>query len=244
MKKAGSEIWAIIPARGGSKSIPHKNIALLNNRPLIEYVINTAQKSKNIDKTICSTDDMKIKQVCLENNIVVHDRPKQLGEDSTHVINVIIELLNEWGKRGQLLPFAIVLLQPTSPFVLPEHIQMCVEALIHDHKALSSQTISLLPHHYHAYNQREVDNGYVNFRFMRQRRIGYNKQTKPVFYAFGNLVVTKTDALLRKKEVFATPSIPCEIERKYAIDVDGPEDLELAEYMLRERKVVLPHMGS
>ena len=244
MKTIGSEIWAIIPARGGSKSIPYKNIALLNNRPLIEYVINAAQEYKNIDKIICSTDNMRIKNVCLGNSIVVHNRPKRLGRDSTHVINVIIELLNKWEKRGLLLPFAIVLLQPTSPFVLPGHIRMCVKALIDNRKASSSQTISTLPHHYHAYNQRAINNGYVSFRFMRQRKVGYNKQAKPVFYAFGNLVVTKTETLLRKKEIFATPSIPCEIENKYAIDVDGPDDLELAEYMLRERKIVLPHMES
>jgi CMP-N-acetylneuraminic acid synthetase len=82
----------------------------------------------------------------------------------------------------------------------------------------------------------------VQFRFPEERAICYNKQAKPKFYIFGNLIVTRTEALLQDKEIFAPPSIPCEIPFQYALDIDSSEDLELAEWYIQTRKVLLPRM--
>ncbi len=242
MKKYENEIWGIIPARGGSKSIPLKNLVNLNGRPLIEYVIEAAKASEVITRIICSTENNKIKSLCLEKNIEVHIRPKELAADDTNVLDVLIFLLEQFQKTEGILPFLIVLLQPTSPFTLSDQIDSCVHDLIESEFANSSQTVSEFPHNYHAFNQRIIEDGRVAFRFSKDRKKYYNKQTKPKFYIFGNLVVIRSSALLQRKEIFPIPSIPNVIPFHYALDVDGPEDLELAEWYLSQGRVVLPHM--
>ena len=126
------------------------------------------------------------------------------------------------------------------PFLLPAHIDECVSLLSNHIDSASIQTIGRIPHNFHAFNQRVVEDGYVRFRFQEERRVCYNKQKKPEFFMFGNLVITKTESLVKTMEVFAQPSLAYEIPHPYALDVDVPEDLELAEWYLGAKKVHLP----
>jgi len=242
MAEYTSEIWGIIPARGGSKSIPLKNLAKLSNRPLIEYVIKAAQACSSVDRIVCSTEDERIRGFCLEQDIEVHNRPKDLAADDTNVLDVLVHFLLECRAKEGSLPDGIVLLQPTSPFVLPSHIDTCVNVIRNDSTANSSQTVTKFSHNFHAYNQRAIEDGHVRFIFAEERKRHYNKQTKPELYIFGNLVVVRSKALLQSKEIFAELSIPHIIPYQYALDVDGPEDLELAEWYLSKGDVVLSHL--
>ena len=242
MKKSEHEIWGIIPARGGSKSIPLKNLVSLNGHPLIEYVIEAAKASGLINRIICSTEDARIKSFCLQKDIDVHDRPPELAADNSNVLDTLFFLLGQYQKESGILPFAVVLLQPTSPFMLPDQIDACVAALIENESANSSQTVTEFPHNFHAFNQRVIEDGKVRFRFPEERKKHYNKQTKPNFFIFGNLVVVRSTALLEHREIFANPSIPRLISYPYALDVDALEDLEVAEWYLSRAKVMLPHM--
>ena len=241
MKIHDNEVLGLIPARGGSKSIPEKNIVALADNPLITFVINAAKASDSIHRIICSTDDKKIAHVCKVHEIEVSERPDYLAQDSTNVLDVILDLLGKLEKEKAYLPWAVALLQPTSPFLLPGHIDRCIQLLRENPKANSSQTIARFPHNYHAYNQRISENGEVRFRFREERAACYNKQTKPVLHVFGNLVVTRSEALLKGRGIFAEPSMACEIPTPYALDLDGPEDLELAEWYIQAGKVILPH---
>ena len=216
---------------------------MLNNRPLIDYVYYAA-KSSCIEKVFCSTDDDKISRYCQSLNLEVHQRPENLSGDETPIIDVLIYILEDFKRKIGYIPFAIALFQPTSPFVLPEQVNRCVEALLTDEEANSAQTITTFPHNFHALNQRVIRDGYVDFVFSGERKIYYNKQTKPKHYTFGNLIVTKCEAILKEKNVFAPPCVPIEIPYPNAIDVDGPEDFELAEFYLSSGKVVLPHLQS
>lgn len=242
MEKKANQIWGIIPARGGSKSIPLKNLANVDGHPLIEYVIQAAKTSKSIDRIICSTEDSKIKSFCIEKGIEIHDRPQELAADDSNVLDALVFLLEQYQKNNVVLPLAIALLQPTSPFTLPDQIDSCVDAIIETESVNSSQTVAEFPHNYHAYNQRVIEDGRVRFQFLEERKKYYNKQMKPKFYIFGNLVVVRTIVLLERKEIFPNPSIPIVIPFQNALDVDGPEDLELAEWYLSQGKVIIPHM--
>lgn len=236
------EILGLIPARGGSKSIPKKNIVSLAGHPMLAYVANAAKKCKTVNRILCSTDDSEIADAARACGVEIADRPLRLAQDDTHIIDVILDLLETLKKDEGYEPFAVALLQPTSPFLLPKHIDQCCGLLFKNPDAASAQTIASFPHNFHAYNQRIVENGIVNFRFEKEREVCYNKQTKPEFYVFGNLVVTKRRALLETGRVFALPSAPFEIPHAYALDVDGPEDLELAEFYIEKQKVLLPEM--
>jgi CMP-N-acetylneuraminic acid synthetase len=242
MNLAKDKVWAIIPARGGSKSIPLKNLVKLAGRPLLDYVTQAAKASKEINRIILSTDNQEIANFSLKSNIEVHPRPKELSMDNTPVLEVFINLLEDIGKREGEIPEFLLILQPTSPFVLPAHIDNCIKMLKAKRNFDSAQTISTLPHAFHAYNQRIIENGVLRFRFTAERRSYYNKQTKPLHYVFGNIIVTKSDTILNKRDIFGDASLPLIIPFPYATDVDGQAELEMAEWLIKSGKVSLPFL--
>ncbi len=139
----------------------------------------------------------------------------------------------------------LALIQPTSPFLRIEDVQQLIDAMVADPGARSGQTICACPHNHHAWNQRELDadGRRVAFRFAEERSAAYNKQKKPKLFVFGNLVVTRSRALLDGDDFFATPSLAVEIPRPYDFDLDTQEDRVLAEALLESGSVVLAHMS-
>lgn len=113
---------AIIPARGGSKGLPGKNIKLLNNKPLIAWSIESALQSKKIDRVIVSTDSDDIKNVALKYGAEVIDRPTHLSTDEATTISVLEHIIEEIP-----LAYSIVVLQPTSPLRDDNLIDNCIE---------------------------------------------------------------------------------------------------------------------
>jgi len=230
-------VWAIIPARGGSKSIPKKNLIPLGGKPLIDYVITSAKKSKAVQRIICSTDDRVIADHCQSAGIEVHDRPKYLATSSARVDEALLHILKKPPRENIKLPDAVVLLQPTSPFVLPEHIDSSVKRLFQRKNCNSVQTVIDCPHNMHAFNQRCMRGSTIHFRFRDERQLCYNKQKKPHHYLFGNLVVTRVSALLEGHGVFAEPSSALVIPSLFGFDLDRPEDIVWGEYCIEKSLV-------
>ena len=227
----------LIPARGGSKSIPLKNLVPLAGRPMIAYVIAAGKSAKTLDSVICSTDNERIADVCRAEAVEILPRPPALAQDDSPVADVVRDVLVRLRDRDGRMPAMVALLQPTSPLLLPEHIDACVSALRERPDADSAQTVTPVAHNAHAYNQRVIENGTVSFRFLAERRVAYNKQRKPAHFLFGNVVVTRSTALLDGKDCFGDVSIPVIVPRLYAFDVDTAEDVELAAYLIRAGKV-------
>ena len=125
--------------------------------------------------------------------------------------------------------------------VRSDQIDAAVQALLDRPEANSAQTVVKVPHQFHAYNQRMMlDHGNdIRFMFEKERKIGHSKQTKPKFYTYGNLIVTRTISLFENRTLFGRPSIPIVIPRYSAYDLDGPEDIELAELMIKNGLVPL-----
>jgi CMP-N,N'-diacetyllegionaminic acid synthase len=229
----------LIPARGGSKSIPLKNIAQLAGRPLITFVMSAGRASSSLTALYCSTDNDAIARVCRDEGVEVLERPRHLGDDDTPVADVMVHALDLIASRFGFMPGVVVLLQPTSPFVLPWHIDSCVRALLERPDADSAQTVTAVYHNAHAFNQRVIEDGLVRFRFAQERKIAYNKQLKPKHFLFGNVVATRTRALQAGTDCFGNVSLPIEIAREYALDVDTVDDLDYANYLMRTNRVVL-----
>ncbi|WP_445749695.1 acylneuraminate cytidylyltransferase family protein [Polaribacter sp.] len=113
----------IIPARGGSKGVPRKNIKLLNGIPLIHYTIKAAQQIFDNDIICVSTDDEEIKQVAEQTNIIVPFlRPKELASDTAGSYEVLLHAIEHYAKNGYEAD-TLILLQPTSPFRTALHMQ-------------------------------------------------------------------------------------------------------------------------
>ncbi len=231
-------LYAVIPARGGSKSIPKKNLVTIGGMPLISYVIKVGLSSEVVSKVICSTDDQEIKDYCLQQKIEVYDRLPSLATDDSHVEDAVIHLLHELVNEGRQ-PEAIALLQPTSPFVRQQDIFNCATRLFGNKELNSVQTVTPIPHNSHAYNQRKVDRERVTFRFEKERLECFNKQKKPLFYKFGNLVVTRCSAILNGDGIFSNPSGAIMIPEYYSFDLDTPRDLIWGEFCISNNLVML-----
>ena len=244
MNVVHDKVWAIIPARGGSKSVLYKNMVNLGGRPLISYAIKAAKECKSITRIICSTEDKRIAGFCMEQDIEVHQRPDRLALDDTDLIDVLIYTLKGLEEKEGKVADMIAIMHPTSPFVLKEHIDKCVSMLVQNQEAQSAQTITEFPHIFHAYCQRVIDDGWVRFRFPDERKDFYNKQKKPKHYILGNLIVTRSRTILDGREIYGTKSLPLMIPYPYAIDVDGPYDFDVAQWYLDEGKVHIPNMKS
>ena len=115
-------VLSIIPARGGSKGIPLKNLVMLNQKPLLYYTVTASLKSKIINKTVVSTDNKKISRVALKLGAEVICRPKKRAIDTTPLEPVIKHVLNYLNTHDSYNPEIIVILQNTSPLRTTKHI--------------------------------------------------------------------------------------------------------------------------
>lgn len=231
--------WAFVPARGGSKSIKNKNMALIAGISMLDWGILAAQESGRLERIICSTDSSSIRRRAVHLGVEVDERPTKLAGDDVAVADVAREFI---GRQGVHLPDILVLVQPTSPFLRPDDVINLLEAMANDPQALSGQSVSMPSHNNHAWNQRIVEAGRVRFFYPDERKVAYNKQRKPQLYVFGNLVAIRTRALLRGKDFFAEPSVAVKIDWPYNLDVDGPDDLALANALVASELVDLPYM--
>lgn len=238
------ETWALIPARGGSKSVPLKNMAPLGGRPLIGYAIEAARQCGEVREIHCSTDHPAIQSFCEENRVTVQARPNALSGDNCPTLDVLLYFIEKIQQDRRAVPEFLVLLEPTSPFVLPVHITDCVGMIRRDENLDSTQTVTQPPPNHHAYNQRYIENGHMFFSFRQERENRFNKQSKPLFYVHGNVRVMRTLSLTGQKDIFGKKSKPIVIPREYALDADGPEDFRLAECMLSCGLVSLSHLEA
>lgn len=228
-------ITAFIPARGGSESIPYKNMAKINGTPMLGYVIQAAYSCSHLSKIIVSSDEDSIlryardwRMFTYDKRIHLSERPDNLSDGKTYNIATIVR---EELERNKVKTDAVLLLQPTSPFVKGIQINKAISC-IEKPEINSVQTVVPIPHNYHWVNQRRfIDpnnpSNYCRFLFMDEREDQWNKQKKEGTYAFGNLVITKYEAL-KEDTFFVTPSIGIPIDRWSSLDVDAEDDLTLA----------------
>ncbi|MEG3618576.1 acylneuraminate cytidylyltransferase family protein [Magnetovibrio sp. PR-2] len=236
-------VWGLIPARGGSKSIPLKNLVDLDGRPLLDYGATAALKSGRFDRIVCSTDHDGIAARATELGIDVDRRPDTLSGDTAKVDKVAQDFLLRAQQAGRTLPDIVVLIQPTSPFLLPEHVCDLIDLLNSCDWAQSAHNYCPVPHNTHAWNQRTADaDGKINFLFAKERQSARNKQEKPALKVFGNLIAARSSALLDGRGFYAEPCAGCEVERPYEFDLDEPLDLVLSHALIQAGAVSLPHM--
>lgn len=228
----GKDFLGVIVARGGSKSMPYKNIYPLGGKPLLVWSMEAARCANTISRLICSTEDSKIADVCKEYGLDVLLRPVHLAQDTTHPYPVLLDVLTQLRENESYVPFGVFLIQPTSPFVRPEQFDMAAQLLLKNPSYASIQSITPVPHNAHAYNQRSFINGAIEFVFRNERDKCHNKQLKPAFYTWGNIFLIRVSELLAQESVFATPTGGFVVNAFDSMDVDGPEDFIRAEQLL------------
>lgn len=229
------EILAIVPARGGSKGIPHKNIVDLCGKPLIHYTLEAAKKSKLITRIIVSTDDESIKEKCEELGVEVKMRPEALSTDSAPMKAVIDHLLSELAAEGYK-PDIFVLLQPTSPLRTEKHIDEALENMINDDKADATVSVIELPHQYSPLKiMKQNENGYLGF-YQEDGEKYTTRQELPVLYARNGAAIYSvyTDVYMDTKSLYGNKCLPYIMLEEDSVDIDSMHDLCLARYLFSE----------
>ena len=225
----------IIPARGGSKGIPGKNIKPLNGKPLILYTIDTARKVA-ADSFICvSTDDDKIIE-CVENYglPILFKRPEQLATDSSGMYGVINHALDFYKLKGFDFD-CVILLQPTSPFRKEEHIRSCLE-LFNRNQDLD-MVVTVKDTDSNPYYLFQEKDGYME-RLVIAKGLETRQEAMPVYQYNGAVYVINVNSLDKYSSLSEMKYVKkVKMEKLESIDIDEPIDWYFCESLL-EKEIV------
>lgn len=218
------EILAIIPARGGSKRIPKKNLKKLCGKPLIKYTIEAAEKS-NVTEIVVSTDDKEIIDIVKRFGTKTIRRPKILATDWSKTIDAVLDVL-----RYEAADI-VVCLQPTSPLRSAEDINNAIELFI---KNKCESVISVCEIGQKHTWFLKIDRNYLTPVFGHKYLEG--KKNLPKMYIPNGAIYISTPNILKKYKSFYTNKIlPYIMPIERSVDVDDPEDLLKAQLIIRKK---------
>ena len=229
-QKKKNRILAIIPARGGSKGLPNKNIRPLNGKPLINYTVEAALAAGIFDKIIVSTDSPNIADTAKGAGAEVPFlRPAEYATDESSTIDVIRHAIAFFKGRNEEFD-VVCLLQPTSPLRRCEHITEAY-ALFEEKKANSLVSVCECEHSPLWANT--IDEDLRMDGFIRSEAAGKRRQDLPQYYRLnGAIYLAYTEILLAQNNFIGSNSIAYKMEISESLDIDSLEDFQYAEYLL------------
>lgn len=221
---------AIIPARGGSKRLPGKNIKLLGDKPLIAWTIDAAIKSKVFDHVFVSTDSEEIasssKQYGAE---VPFLRPSELASDTATTNDVVTHLVNWYEAESSNKVSTIAILQPTSPLRNATHInEAFTEMKAKDAKAIIS--VCELEHPIQFCNQLSSAKSMAGF--VKQEDVKRTQDLSPTYRLNGAIYLFDRSYVGRMNEIYSEGTFAYIMDSKHSIDIDTQDDFDLVNYIL------------
>ena len=226
----GKSVLAIIPARGGSKGVPRKNIRLLAGKPLIAWTIEAARNSSYIDRLILSSEDAEIIRIAHEWGCEApFVRPAELACDETPGMDPVMHAIDN-------LPGYdfVVLLQPTSPLRETADIDACIARCAEGDIPACVSVSTPAQHPYWTY--RIDDQGRLSPLF---DDVPARRQDLPALYSLnGAVYVARTSDLSRSRDFLMPGAVAFLMPDVRALDIDTPDDLALAECLLERKKIL------
>jgi CMP-N-acetylneuraminic acid synthetase len=226
------KILAIIPARGGSKGLPGKNIRKLLGKPLIAWTIEQAKASRYIDKIIVSTDDKKIAQIARKFGAEVPFlRPRHLATDSASSVDVVLHVLNFLAEEGDKYDY-IALLEPTSPLRRAGDIDEGIAKLVSSPGALSLVSVGEV-HLEHPVFVKKIREGFV-IPYARLGKAFQRQQTDAAFFPYGVLYLSRVDSLFLHRTFYTHQTLPLLIQRWQNYEIDDGLDFMVIERLMKQ----------
>ncbi len=224
-----AKVLGVIPARGGSKGIPNKNLALLGGRPLLAYTVEAAKASTTLTRTIVSTDDQRIAECAKSLGLGVLMRPAALAADETPMLPVLQHAI-EAMRDGGFNPDIVVLLQPTSPLRRAEHIDAAVDWL---ERTRGDSVVSVVevPHQFNPASVMRVDDGWLK-PFADGPTATRRQDKTPVYARNGPAVLAVHARVIEGGSLYGTETWPLIMKPEESIDIDTPDDLSFVEYLI------------
>jgi CMP-N,N'-diacetyllegionaminic acid synthase len=246
----------VIPARGGSKGIPRKNLALLAGRPLLAYTADAARGSRRLSRVVVSTEDEEIAGIARQLGVdVPFLRPAYLAADETPMLDVLTDLVASLERTEQYRPDVLVLLQPTSPFRRAGHIDAAVDLLTSTgadsvvsvvpvpHQFTPSSLMQLEGNRLVPWTEGPPEGGHYDPSGDRSgvvsgfSRTPTRRQDKPVLFARNGpaVVAVQTRIVTEQHALYGPDTRGLVMAREESFDIDDAFDLEVAERLMASR---------
>jgi N-acylneuraminate cytidylyltransferase/CMP-N,N'-diacetyllegionaminic acid synthase len=230
----GKKIIGIIPARGGSKGLPRKNILPLLGKPLIAWTIEHADSSKYLDRVIVSTDDSEIAEISKQYGVnAPFIRPSKLASDESKGIDVVLHAI-EWLKNNKEACEIILLLQPTSPNRSYKDIDNSIELLFQEN---ARAIVSVCEVEHPPYWANTLPQNHCMKNFISVEIKNKNRQELPTFYRLnGAIYLAYCNYLKTQNSFFGNDTYAYVMPRERSVDIDTENDFVLAEHLMQRAK--------
>jgi len=224
-------VLGIVPARGGSKGVPGKNVRPLAGHTLLEYTVRAARESSVLDRVILSTDSLEIADAGRRAGLEVpFMRPVALAADDTPMVPVIEHALGEIARHGWS-PDIVVLLQPTSPLRRPEHIRDAV-AMLRETEADSVVTVVELPRHLSPDYVMRIDGGRLKPFLPEGARVTRRQDARPAYSRDGTVYAFRRSTIEQLGGIYGNDCRPLLIDTSDSLSIDSQADWDEAERRL------------
>jgi CMP-N,N'-diacetyllegionaminic acid synthase len=225
-------ILAIIPARGGSRGIPRKNVRLLCGKPLIAYTIEAALSSKLIDRVVVSTEDEKIADVSKKYGAEIISRPQELAQDDTPSLPVYQHTIRYLEKTEGYRPEIIVILQPTSPLRIVEDIDRIIEVFL---EAKYDSIVSVCEVEYPPHWMYTLEGNRLKPVIKDGENVIRRQDAPKVYRLNGAMYVTTRDIIMKENRVLGRDTKAYIMPLERSIDINTEPDFKLAELLMKGR---------
>jgi len=224
------KILSIIPARGGSKGIPLKNLKIVNGKPLLDYSVCSSLNSALISRTIVSTDNQKIFNQAKKLGAEIIRRPKKLSTDKSSIETTIDHCLRYLEKKERYVPDIIILLQNTSPLRTEKHIDNAIKLFV---RSKCDSVLSGFKSHSFFWLSKNGNFIPINYNpKKRPNRQQFNNQ----FIENGAIYITKYSAFKKSHCRISGKIRLYEMPQELSIDIDTPLDLKRARHHIKKLK--------
>jgi CMP-N-acetylneuraminic acid synthetase len=226
-------ILGLIPARGGSKGVPKKNIRLVDGKPLIHYAIECGQQSKLLTMLLVDTDSDEIASISSSTGIAVLKRPAELAQDESSVVDVALRVVEQVEQeKGQI--DILVLLQPTSPIRTGNNIDDAIELLLATPSADAVISVVAMEdtHPARMYQVKGNELLPLHAELETKRR----QDLEPVYYRNGCIYAIRVDALKKVKSFMPTNKLAYIMPSKWLANIDDERDLIVTEALVKAWK--------
>ena len=227
-----NNIIAIIPARGGSKRIPKKNIKYLCGKPLIQYTIESALESRFLDRIIVSTENEDIAKISENLGAEVIKRPDKLALDSTPTEDVVFDIIEYMKVNQNYIPETIVLLQPTSPFRTRDDIDNAIENF---RNSKCESLISVTEYDHSPYWSFKIKGGFLKSIFGGKKFLRSQELPK-LFRPNGAIFIIKTNTFFKYRSFYTKLMTPFIMSYESSIDIDDEFDFLLSEFIIKNKE--------
>lgn len=226
------KILAIIPARGGSKGIPRKNIVPLAGKPLIAWTIEAAKKSKYIDKIVVSSDSDEILKVGAKYGAEAITRPAVLATDTAAPGPLIFQVMDYLKEKENYIPEIIVYLQPTSPLRDFRDINSSIELML-SKKATAVISVNELEKKY-LKTFVAVKSGYLKGSVSNKHPFMNRQQLPNVYMPNGAIYIITRKEFMKTGQLFSNKTLPYTMTAEKSFDLDTMEDLKKLRQILKK----------